>query len=152
LPNAPYVLTDVVHMIDDLQGVSDRYAYVTLAVYAAFFTAGLACYVVALGLLERYLGPLVRTRWIVVALLALHGLSAIAMYIGRVLRWNSWDVVIDPGGVAAWPHDLTHRFALATIFMMFIGLTGAWFAMRTFVIELLTDGRRLLSRVRRAVL
>ena len=43
LPNAPYVLTDVVHMVDDLQVSPSRtHSIEVLATYAVFFACGLA--------------------------------------------------------------------------------------------------------------
>src|SRR5262249_19969579 len=107
----------------------------------------LVCYVLALGLLERYLGPRWRVRSIALSLVGLHALCAVAMYLGRFVRANSWDVVVDPGGIAAWSNELTHRFALAAIVAMFVVLMGAWFAMRAIVIEVLVDGKRVARRL-----
>ena len=54
LPNAPYVLTDVVHMVDDLQVSSSRiHTCEVLVTYAVFFACGLASYVLSLKLFSR---------------------------------------------------------------------------------------------------
>src|SRR5215216_2860096 len=101
LPNAPYVLTDVVHMVDEMQGTSTRLeGYSILDVYSLFYAAGLACYVVSLQLCRRYLLSAVPRAALAPLLLALHGACVVAMYLGRVVRLNSWDAVLAPADVA----------------------------------------------------
>jgi uncharacterized membrane protein len=98
LPNAPYVLTDVVHMVDDLSGTPSRVdAYEILALYAVFFAAGLVAYVIALQLFRSFLHRNMTRRMLVAPILvAVHALRVIAMYVGRVLRFNSWDALVAP--------------------------------------------------------
>jgi uncharacterized membrane protein len=89
LPNAPYVVTDFIHL-----GEQHRlYDAVVLASFA--FTA------LALGFASLMLVQVVTTRvagaltgW-GVALSALF-LSSVGVYLGRVTRLNSWDVVDRP--------------------------------------------------------
>jgi uncharacterized membrane protein len=89
LPNAPYVLTDFVHL-------DDRHRLFDSIIIASFaFTA------LALGFASLLLVQLVVTRavgalsgWLLVvgALFA----SSVGIYLGRVLRLNSWDVLWRP--------------------------------------------------------
>jgi uncharacterized membrane protein len=89
LPNAPYVLTDFIHL-----GEAHR-LYDTILIGSFAFTA------LALGFASLLLVQLVVTRaagamlgW-VAALSALF-FASIGMYLGRVLRFNSWDAVQRP--------------------------------------------------------
>lgn len=104
LPNAPYVLTDVVHFAGEVRATdSDLHvAFVLIPKYAAFFLVGFGCYGYALLRLERWL------RWQGWALpqvygvdLTLHALCAVGVFLGRVFRFNSWDLATNPGQVAA---------------------------------------------------
>lgn len=89
LPNAPYVLTDFVHL-------SDRHRlYDTLLISSFALTA------LALGFVSLVLVQLVVTRALGAALgwlTAVFSLFAASfgIYLGRVLRFNSWDVVKRP--------------------------------------------------------
>ena len=93
LPNAPYVLTDFIHL-------GTRHRLFDSVVFASFaFTA------LALGFVSLLVVQLVVTRaagalmgWLV-ALSAL-ALSSVGIYLGRVQRLNSWDVLQRPRLVA----------------------------------------------------
>jgi uncharacterized membrane protein len=96
LPNAPYILTDFVHLTPD---GSRLYWYdlgMLLACAATGLLFGYASLFEVHDLAERRFGP--RAGWgvAVVALLA----SGYGVYLGRVQRWNSWDVVTSPQGLA----------------------------------------------------
>jgi uncharacterized membrane protein len=102
LPNAPYLLTDVVHMIHDIQDTrSDARAYLIIAIYGSLFAFGLASYAVSLQLFRRFLHRVGRARLVAPAILLVHALCVVAMYLGRVIRLNSWNVVTAPQQVLA---------------------------------------------------
>jgi uncharacterized membrane protein len=145
LPNAPYVLTDVVHMIDSMQNTSTRIqGYALLLVYASFFAAGLACYVVALQLCRRYIHS-VAPQWVVApALLVLHGACVVAMYLGRVVRLNSWDVVVAPGAVLRSVLVVPRPFTIALLIAMFFVTGFAAYATKVVGDQVLAAARRLL--------
>lgn len=106
LPNAPYVLTDLIHLVQEIQW-HDSLLYNTLVLlpkYTLFVLLGFEAYVVAVLNVGRYLDQHQWTRWVFPVELALHGLSSLGVYLGRIERFNSWDVVTQP-----WP--ILHRMA-----------------------------------------
>lgn len=96
-PNAPYLVSDFVHL-RPRPGVPLWYDAVMLASFAA---AGMA---LGVGSLMRF-HRLVEERagrsvgWLFVA--GSCGLAGLGVYLGRFLRWNSWDVFVSPGAVFA---------------------------------------------------
>jgi uncharacterized membrane protein len=99
LPNAPYLVTDVVH----LGSVVGLWRHVMQYGVAAW--TGVILGVVSMHLvhqrIEREFGAV--TGWIAVVVSI--GLCAIGVVIGRFQRWNSWDLVTRPGSVAATTLD-----------------------------------------------
>jgi uncharacterized membrane protein len=98
LPNAPYVLTDVIHLVDDARTTSSD-TVVSLALipqYAAFFLVGFEAYVLSLMLVGRYLRATGHGRWVLPTEIALHALCAVGIHLGRFERLNSWDAVARP--------------------------------------------------------
>src|SRR5262245_13875190 len=103
LPNAPYVLTDVVHLRGAVRSADDGFYTVlsALPVWVVFFAVGFGSYVLAVGRVERWLRWRGWSRpWLLGAELTLHALCAVGVFIGRFFRLNSWDVLIRPGEVA----------------------------------------------------
>jgi uncharacterized membrane protein len=98
LPNAPYVLTDVIHLVEDTRATSSP-AVVSFALmpqYAVFFLVGFEAYVLSLLLVGRYLRRVGLARWIVPVEVALHALCAVGVHLGRFERLNTWDVITRP--------------------------------------------------------
>ncbi|MGE5595550.1 MAG: DUF1361 domain-containing protein [Hyphomicrobiales bacterium] len=93
LPNAPYLATDVVHLRTTWGGVPLWFD--TLLVCSAGATGVLlgygAVYTVQVVVAQR---KSVAMGW-AVAFVSL-GLSAVGVYVGRYLRFNSWDAILDP--------------------------------------------------------
>ena len=96
LPNAPYVLSDLVHLGPDLRSAPDRATavYGVLPLFALLIGTGVLSYSLVLHLLRREL----RDRgWSVGRLVAAEGVvdvaCAVGVALGRIPRLNSWDIV-----------------------------------------------------------
>ena len=118
LPNAPYVLTDIQHYAFDVA----RFGRTTSMVrYALLFAGGMAAYVIAMWRCTRFM---VARGVAVVGVVAVNALAcalcSIGVYLGRVHRFNSWDVVRAPESVAeATFHALSSRAALVGMAKVF---------------------------------
>jgi uncharacterized membrane protein len=135
LPNAPYVLTDVVHFIDDVRRTrSDaRVVLWVIPQYAAFFGVGFGAYVVAMWRVTQYVRVEASVRWALVTELALHGLCAVGIFVGRFLRLNSWDVFSDPATVVRRVGgQIGNDFSLAAIAMTFVVISVSATTLRWF--------------------
>jgi uncharacterized membrane protein len=91
-PNAPYIVTDLQHL-HARPGVPLWYDVITIM---AFALTGLF-----IGYLSLYLMQEVVRAWYGRAVswafaLAMLGLSSFGIYLGRFLRWNSWDALTSP--------------------------------------------------------
>lgn len=148
LPNAPYVLSDVIHLADDVRATRSDTLVVAgvLPQYAAFFLAGLLAYVVALGELTSWLRARGWDRLRVAAVeLAVHAACAVGVYLGRVPRFNSWDLVTRPDAVATTAAEhLSDRYPLALVLATFLVLVVSSVVLRA----LLDDARQAVSRLR----
>jgi uncharacterized membrane protein len=100
-PNAPYIATDFKHLAGS---TGEKFWYDGILIATAA-TTGLLLGLVSLYLLHAIVrrGVGVRLAWLFV--FASLGLASFGVYLGRVLRWNSWDVFVRPGSLAA---DLAH--------------------------------------------
>ena len=127
-PNAPYILTDLQHLAVESK-VAPVWYDVILLVWFSF--TGLFLGMVSLFLMQE----IVRREfgrwfgWGFVVLVA--ALTTVGIYMGRFLRWNSWDILQDPSEVAisilGLVIDPSLRLLvftlLFTIFFLFIYLT-----------------------------
>jgi len=102
LPNAAYVITDAVHIAQDAKqaGRPSVVFGAVLPLYAVYFAAGLACYAGALVQLRRYLVAERKGGLALPVEVSLHLLVAVGVFLGRVDRLNSWDVLARPMAVA----------------------------------------------------
>jgi uncharacterized membrane protein len=102
LPNAPYILTDVIHLVERIRRGNLSIWVITLVLipqYVLFLLAGFQAYVLSLLRLEGYLRCERFARWSLPIELGIHALSAVGIYLGRFLRLNTWDLVTQPDGV-----------------------------------------------------
>lgn len=112
-PNAPYLVTDLMH----LAYLSGRLLWYDTLIFATFALTGLVLGYVSLrliqGVVAHYLGVVGSWGFVVGALL----LSSYGIYVGRFLRWNSWDLFISPTALAR-------------------DMVGSLFELRTFIVTL----------------
>ncbi len=102
LPNAPYVITDLVHLRSDVLRADSDLAVIAgvLPVYAVFIGVGLLSYVLAVGEMGRYLTRAGLGRWRGTAEVATHAVCAVGVVLGRVARLNSWEPMTEPHSTA----------------------------------------------------
>ncbi len=97
LPNAPYILTDFIHL-GRIGGAPLWFDAALLGTFAAVGLAlGLASLFVVHHVVEARAGRIVGWAIAVSCLV----LCAVGIYLGRFPRFNSWDVVTDPDGLVA---------------------------------------------------
>ena len=95
LPNTWYVLTDFVHIYPNGE-VSQIFDIVLMGLlFLTGFSLGIASLFLVHSELTKRLSLLKSYAFAELAIL----LSSFAVYLGRDLRWNSWDVVKNPGGL-----------------------------------------------------
>ncbi len=92
LPNSPYIITDLLH----LKGNTHVPIWFDSILVFSFALAGLLC-----GLFSLYLAHLIIDRlfnefvgWL--SIVGCVGLTGFGVYLGRVERWNSWDLFTNP--------------------------------------------------------
>ncbi|MBW4663076.1 MAG: DUF1361 domain-containing protein [Chroococcus sp. CMT-3BRIN-NPC107] len=126
LPNAPYILTDIVHLIYDIRDIKSVWA-VTLMVFPLhllFIVSGFEAYVLSLINLGYYLQRIGMGKMIVAAELAIHALCSVGIYLGRFPRYNSWDLLTKPDDlVDTVVEDLIGKIPLAIVFITFVIIT-----------------------------
>ena len=122
-PNAPYIFTDLTHLTTRYYG----HFWVDLTLVLLCALTGLVLGFVSLYLMQavvqRMLGR--PASWLFIAVVA--ALSGFGIYLGRFLRFNSWDVLWRPAqlyhGIGKWVADPLadlHSFAFTLLFSAFV--------------------------------
>lgn len=95
LPNSWYVLTDFVHVAPTGE-ISQVYDIVMMfsLVICGFILGFTSLYIFHKQFLKRWSATV--SHGVVAGILLL---SSFAIYLGRDLRWSTWDVVANPGGI-----------------------------------------------------
>jgi len=99
LPNAPYIITDIIHFVDDARTpeISDNgVIFLIIPQYTIFILLGFQCYVLSLIKLVQYLGWLKLIRNITFMEISMNFICAVGVYWGRFNRLNSWHVLTQP--------------------------------------------------------
>jgi len=132
LPNSFYLVTDFVHL-GDYDKITLMFDIVLFMTYAM---TGLALgwfsvYAVHKELKKRKPRDI---RWLMLLLTFM--LSSFAIYLGRNLGWNSWDILIDPVGIImdvlqrlSYPDKYPETYSITALFFVFI--TGTYLAFYT---------------------
>jgi uncharacterized membrane protein len=137
LPNAAYVLTDVIHMPADLRAARGSLSATAgvLGVYAAFAVVGFGAYAFSIIRLGRYLRAQGATPFAAGAVeVALHSLCTVGIFLGRVFRFNSWDLFTNPGEVFGAVHVPPTPRAVFIIGFLFVALLIGTLLVRALVL------------------
>ena len=127
-PNAPYLITDVQHLADGL-GEAPVWFDVILLIW--FSWTGLLLGIVSLYLMQEIVKNTFGKFFGWALVFSVSVLSSIGVYLGRFLRWNSWDILHDPIEILRDSWHLLRSLnrsaigftALFTVFFLFVYLT-----------------------------
>ena len=146
LPNAPYVLTDLIHLIEDVDsGIFSRRAIVGALVplYAVFCFIGFEAYTLSLLAVRGFLRRSGWASWSIPVELTLHAVCAVGIFMGRELRFNSWDAFHDPYTVASTSAQrLSQEEGVAFVIGMFAVIATLYTALKLVHLGLADLGQR----------
>jgi uncharacterized membrane protein len=131
-PNAPYVLTDLIHLREHQVPI-----WYDLIMFLSFAWTSLMFGFVSLADMQQLIRVRFKARvsWLFVTVAL--ALGSYGIYLGRFLRWNSWDVAINPQQllldvIEHLSHPLTHLGIFAFTFLMTAFLLLAYLTLHFF--------------------
>lgn len=127
LPNSFYVITDLIH----LQEIPRVDPLFDIAVFSAFVLNSLILGYLSLFIVHQELIKRLSKRMSTLLVGAVLLVSSFAVYIGRDLRWNTWDIVINPASVLfdvsdRLLHPAAHPKALSATIGFFLLLSSIY--------------------------
>jgi uncharacterized membrane protein len=118
LPNAPYLLTDFIH----LGSRDDAPLWFDIVLFGSFAWTGMLLGFLSIfvmqGVVRRAFGPV--WSWVLVG--GSLAASSFGIYLGRSLGWNSWDFLVRPGALL---EDIWARIADPLAYPRGVGMTLA---------------------------
>ncbi|MGH1520693.1 DUF1361 domain-containing protein [Chryseobacterium sp. JK1] len=94
-PNSPYILTDLFH----LRARNAIPIWYDLIVILSYAWTGLICGFISLNDIEKRLFSYGKKNVVNGLIIFFLFMSSFGVYLGRFLRWNSWDVLNNPFGL-----------------------------------------------------
>lgn len=130
-PNSPYILTDLFH----LKKSSGMPLWYDLVLVLSYAWAALVFGFMSLSDIQKmstsYFGKRITTIGIILILFV----SSFGVYLGRYLRWNSWDIITNPlrllgdiGNQIAHPFDHPRTWGMTLVLGCFLNL--AYFSLQ----------------------
>ena len=101
-PNAPYILTDLFH----LRLKSAMPKWFDLILILSFAWTGLVFGFLSLWDIEKIVSKSMNRIWMSLISVCLLFIGSFGIYLGRYLRWNSWDIINEPFNLL---YDITDR-------------------------------------------
>jgi len=122
LPNSFYIVTDLIHLLD----VPSTDTLFDATMMTSFVVTGLVLGYTSLFLfhleLRKRLPRVTANKLIALILL----LCSFAIYLGRDLRWNSWDLFLNPAGIL---FDVSDRLIAPSSYPGMYITTGSFFVL-----------------------
>ncbi len=95
LPNSFYIMTDLIH----LQSTGDIGVLYDVVFVMSFIWNGLVAGMLSMLLVHAQLAKRRNASLAAMVMASVIGLVSFAIYLGRSLRWNTWDVIVNPAGL-----------------------------------------------------
>ena len=127
VPNTFYILTDLYHVGDDYNDYSMPQWY-DLAMILSFAWNGLLLGILSVRHIEKIVHEKFRLKHELFFLYPIMWLNALGVYVGRYLRFNSWDLVSNPFHLIKeiadiLLHPFSERYATGMIFCFSVLMT-----------------------------
>lgn len=141
LPNSFYMISDFIHLESAPTNNIVYYAVTfTSIIFTAVAIGFMSLLMVHLELRKRFSNLAVK---LMIALIL--GASSVAIYIGRDLRWNSWSILTNPGGIIL---DISNRLIHTSDYPTVIATTGVFFMLLASMYYLAWSGIKVIKRHR----
>jgi len=142
LPNSFYMVSDFVH----LQDAARVDVLFDAVMFSSFIFIGVALGLSSLFLVHIQFRKRFNSGVVLTWLAAIFLLCGFAIYLGRDLRWNSWDVLTNPGGLL---FDVSDRAIHPRSYPQMFLTTGSFAVMLANIYMLSYRGVQLLHPSRR---
>ncbi len=140
LPNAPYLLTDIIHLIRATRSGYSAWVLVVfvIPIHVTAIFLGIEAYVLSVLNQGHYLRRQGVGKFLIPAELLTHVLCAIGVYLGRFIRFNSWDLVTRPDMVLLTTlNEVTSERPLIVMGVTFVMLTVCYWLLKQLTIGML---------------
>lgn len=117
LPNAPYIITDFIH----LQHRPPVPVWYDMIMLFAFASTGLMLGLLSIYDVQRALRRTFSPLFSQVLVLLSIGLSGFGVWLGRFQRWNSWDILTNPNGLL---RDIVLTLTQRNELLKAVGISG----------------------------
>lgn len=121
LPNSFYMVSDLVH----LSSTGEIVILYDVALMTSLIANGMILGYISTYIIHKELLKRLKTSWAHTIIALIFVSCGFAIYLGRYLRWNSWDLILNPAGVLfdvseSLIHPLLHAEAYFVTFTFFI--------------------------------
>lgn len=93
IPNAPYIITDLIHLHNEYS----FWKWFDLFIVFVFAYNGLILGILSLIDVFKFLCFHLKESWALLIVFGICIVSGYGIYVGRFLRFNSWDIILQPG-------------------------------------------------------
>lgn len=128
LPNAPYIVTDLIH----LQLSSPPIIWLDILIVSMFAGNGLLLFYLSILDMKDILKPFLKDRLLNYCIIFILFLSSFGVYLGRFLRYNSWEILSHPKylitdvlSIAIQPYANKQAWLFTLLFGSFL-IVGFW--------------------------
>jgi uncharacterized membrane protein len=130
-PNAPYILTDLYHLRMKL----NMPVWFDVIFILAYAWTGLLFGMLSLFKMEEFMHQQFKTKWTSFFSPVMLLLASFGIYLGRFLRWNSWDLISQPDQIVSditvrFVHPFLHSRTWGVTFTMFLFLWMVYFTLK----------------------
>lgn len=124
-PNALYIITDLIHL--QIESTVPKW-FDALLLFSSS-VVGLILAFISLYRIEKYLQQSINKKILPVLIPVILFLGSFGVYLGRFLRWNSWDILSNPlqllmsiGYHIVYPVEYLNAWGITVVFTIFFYL------------------------------